>query len=116
MKTRIQGLVIALAALTFSACTTLQPLAVDSTRLARTLKQGDEVHLVTVRGQALQFEIERLDNQGIQGNGQRVAYEDIQSISRKQISAGRTTLLALGVVAAGALAASGGGSSGGSGY
>jgi hypothetical protein len=116
MKMPIRSCAIALAALTFSACTTLQPLAVDSSRLARTLKTGDQVHLVTVRGQTLQFEIEQLDEQGMRGGGQQVAFEDIQSISRKQISAGRTTLLALGVVAAGALAAGGAGGSGGSGY
>lgn len=115
MKILAQWLVTLIAALAFCGCTTLQPLAADSSRLAGTLKQGDEVQLVTTSGQTLRFAIEQVDEQGVHGAGQRVAYDEIQSISRKKISVGRTTLLALGVVAAGALAAGGGGGSG-SGY
>jgi len=115
MKRQARWLIAMIAAMAFSGCTTLQPLAVDSTRLANQLKQGDDVQLVTTAGQELAFSIDQVDADGLRGAGQRIAFNDIQRISRKQISLGRTTLLALGVIGAGALAAGGGGS-GGSGY
>jgi hypothetical protein len=95
-------------------CTTMQPLMVDSSRLSQALKRGDNVEIVTADGRQLQFAIDAVDDSGLQGAGQRVAYSDIKSINRKQVSAGRTALVALGIIAAGALAASGGGSGGGS--
>jgi hypothetical protein len=93
-------------------CTTVQPLAVDASDLSRNLKPGDQVEVVTARGQHLQFRIDAIDGEGLSGAGQRLAYTDIQSISRKQISGQRTALAVLGVVAAGALAAGGGGGGG----
>jgi len=114
MKRQARWLIAMIATMAFSGCTTLQPLAVDSARLASQLKQGDDVQLVTTGGQQLAFSIEQIDAGGLQGAGQRVAFNDIQSISRKQISMGRTALLALGVIGAGALAAGGGGGSGSS--
>lgn len=116
MNRQARWLIAVIAAMTFSGCTTLQPLAVDSTRLASQLKQGDDVQLVTTGGQELAFSIDQIDAGGLQGAGQRIAFSDIQRISRKQVSLGRTTLLALGVIGAGALAAAGGGGGGGSGY
>ena len=115
MKSHTRWLVTPVAALAFSGCTTMQPLTIDSARLASTLKRGDDVQLVTKSGQEMQFAIDQIDANGVQGAGQTVAYNDIQSISRKQISVGRTALLALGVIGAGALAASGGGGGGGGG-
>ncbi len=67
-------------------------------------------------GQQLQFKIDNVDATGVQGGGQRVAYNDIQSISRKQMDTKRTTMVVLGVLAAGALAAAAGGGGGGSSY
>ena len=66
----------------------------------------------------MKFKIDSVDATGLQGGGQHVAYNDIQSISRKEIDTKRTVLVVLGVVAAGALAAAagGGGGGGGSGY
>ena len=94
-------------------CTTIQPLTVDASGLSRDLKRGDQVEVVTAGGQHLQFKIEAVDGRGLHGAGQHLAYTDIQSISRKQISGQRTALAVLGVVAAGALAAGGGGGGGG---
>lgn len=117
MNRCVRWLVTPIAVLAFSGCTSLQPLTLDSARQAGTLKRGDQVQLVTRSGQEMQFAIDQVDALGLTGAGQRVAFEDIQNISRKQVSVGKTTLLALGIVAAGALAASGGGGgNGGSGY
>lgn len=117
MKTFVKQLLAACVVLSMVGCTTIQPLTVEPARLAQTLKPGDQVEIVTARGQQLQFKIDTVDATGLQGAGQRVAYEDIQSISRKQVDTKKTALVVLGVVAAGALAAAaGGGGGGGSGY
>lgn len=107
-------LCVACTLLAMMGCTVMQPLAVDSKQLSGTLSRGDHVEVVTASGQQLQFAVDKIDEQGLHGDGQHVAYSDIRSISRKQISAGRTALVALGVLAAGALAAGGGGGGGSS--
>ncbi len=117
MKTFVMQLLAAVVALSMVGCTTIQPLTANGSQLASTLKAGDQVEIVTTRGQELKFKVENVDATGVQGGGQRVAYNDIQSISRKQTDTKRTMWVVLGVVAAGALAAAaGGGGGGGSGY
>ena len=116
MKTFLKQLLAAAVALSMLGCTTIQPLAVSGSQLASTLKPGDQVEIVTTQGQQLQFKVDNVDAAGVQGGGQRVAYNDIQSISRKQMDTKRTTMVVLGVLAAGALAAAAGGGGGGSGY
>jgi hypothetical protein len=116
MKTFLKQLLAAAVALSMLGCTTIQPLAVSGSQLATTLKPGDQVEIVTTQGKQLQFKIDNVDATGVQGGGQRVAYNDIQSISRKQMDTKRTTMVVLGVLAAGALAAAAGGGGGGSSY
>lgn len=114
MNKRVQWLSVVCVSLAMTGCMTLQPLPVDSKHLSSALNAGDKVEVVTTKGQQLEFAVEKIDEQGVHGGGQHVAYGDIRSISRKQISAGRTALVVLGVVAAGALAAGGGGGGGSS--
>jgi hypothetical protein len=118
MKTFVKQLLAAGVAISMVGCTTVQSLTVDPSHLSSALKRGDQVQIVTSRGEQLQFKIDTVDANGLQGGGQHVAYNDIQSISRKQVDVGRTALVVLGVVAAGAVAASagGGGGGGGNGY
>jgi predicted small lipoprotein YifL len=116
MKKLVQQLLAACVVLSMAGCTTIQPLTVDPSRLSSTLKRGDQVQLVTSRGEQLNLKIDGVDASGLQGGGQRIAYNDIQSISRKQVDTQRTMWVVLGVVAAGAVAAAAGGGGGGSGY
>jgi hypothetical protein len=116
MKTFLKQLLAAAVALSMLGCTTIQPLAVSGSQLATTLKPGDQVEIVTTQGQQLQLKIDNVDATGVQGGGQRVAYNDIRTISRKQTDAKRTTMVVLGVLAAGALAAAAGGGGGGGSY
>jgi hypothetical protein len=116
MKTFLKQLLAAAVALSMLGCTTIQPLTANGSQLATTLKAGDQVEITTTAGKQLQFKVENVDAAGVQGGGQRVAYEDIQSISRKQMDARRTTMVVLGVLAAGALAAAAGGGGGSSSY
>jgi hypothetical protein len=99
-------------------CSTIQPLTVDPSHLSSTLKRGDQVEVVTSSGQQLKFKVDQVNASGLQGAGQTIAYNDIQSISRKEVDTTRTMWVVLGVVAAGAVAAAagGGGGGGGNGY
>ena len=119
MKKLVQQLLAACVVLSMAGCTTLQPLAVDPSQLASTLKPGDKVEVTTASGQQLQFKVDSVDASGLRGGGQQLAYADIQSIDRKEVDTGRTMWVVLGIVAAGAVAAAaggGGGSGGGSSY
>ena len=119
MKTFLKQLLAAAVVLSMVGCTTVQPLSVNASELSRTLKKGDKVELVTSKGQQLNFKVDSVDDTGLQGAGQRIAYNDIQSINRKEIDTKSTAWVVLGVLAAGAVAAAaggGGGGGGGSGY
>jgi hypothetical protein len=119
MKTFLKQLLAAAVVVSMVGCTTVQPLSVNASELSRTLKKGDKVELVTSKGQQLNFKVDSVDDTGLQGAGQRVAYNDIQSISRKEMDTKSTAWVVLGVLAAGAVAAAaggGGGGGGGSGY
>ena len=118
MKTFLKQLLAAVVVLSMVGCTTITPLSVNGSELAHTLKKGDKVEVVTSKGQQLNFKVDSVDETGLQGAGQRVAFNDIQSISRKETDTKNTTLVVLGVLAAGAIAAAagGGGGGGGNGY
>ena len=99
------------------ACTVMQPLTTSPAQLREQLKTGDKVEVYTTGGGPLQFTVDSIDDQGLHGGGRTIAFSDIRSISRKEISTGRTILLVLAVAAAGAALASGGGGGGsGGGY
>ena len=116
MKTFLKQLLAAAVAISMLGCTTIQPLTANGSQLATTLKAGDQVEITTNSGQQLKFKVDTVDANGVAGGGQRVAFNDIQSISRKQMDTKRTTMVVLGVLAAGALAAAAGGGGGGSSY
>jgi hypothetical protein len=115
MKQLVQQFLAACVVLSMVGCTTIQPLTVDPSHLSGALKPGDQVEVMTSSGQQLKFKVDNVDASGLQGGGQRIAYNDIQSISRKQVDTQRTLWVVLGVVAAGAVAAAAGGGGGGGG-
>jgi hypothetical protein len=104
------------SSLAMLGCMTTQPIPAERAQLSQTLHPIDRVEVVTKSGQTLKFKLEKIDDAGLHGAGQNVAFDDIESISREKIDAGRTTLVALGVAAVAAVAAGGGGGGGGSGY
>lgn len=102
-----------------AGCTTIQPLTASQSNLSSTLKRGDSVEVTTSSGKQLKFKVDSVDASGVHGGGQTVAFNDIQSIDRKEVDTKRTMWVVLGVVAAGAVAAAaggGGGGGGGNGY
>src|SRR5262245_2411080 len=116
MKRFLQSMIVLCTSLAMFGCMAMKPLSSDPTTLRTTLKRGDHVEVVTTGGKEMQLTVDSLDDNGLQASGQRLAYSDIRSISRKQVNVGTTTALVLGIVAAGALAAAGGGGGGGGGY
>lgn len=115
MKRHVQVFIIVYSCLAMLGCMTMQPLPAGRAQLSQTLHPNDTVEIVTNGGQNLKFKVEKIDESGVHGAGQSVAYDDIQSISVEKISAGKTALIALGVAAVAAVAAGGGGG-GSSGY
>jgi hypothetical protein len=113
VKRCIQVFIVVYSCFAMLGCTTLQPLSAERTQLSQTLHPNDRVEIVTTGGQRLKFNVEKIDENGVHGAGQNVAYDDIQSISLAKIDAGRTTLIALGIAAVAAVAVGGGGSGGG---
>ncbi len=104
-----------LACLMTTGCMTVQPLPVDRQQLASELEPGDRVEVVTKDGRRLELEVDGVDEQGLRGTSQQILYSDIETLSRKKVSVGRTALVALGAAAVIAAVAGGGGGSG-SGY
>jgi hypothetical protein len=119
MKTFLKQLLAAVVVLSMLGCTTITPLTANGSQLGSTLKPGDMVEITTTRGQQLNLKVDSVGASSLQGGGQTVAYNDIQSISRKEVDSQKTLWVVLGIVGVGALAAAaggGGGSGGGSGY
>jgi hypothetical protein len=119
MKTFLKQLLAAVVVLSMLGCTTITPLTANGSQLGSTLKPGDKVEITTTRGQQLNLKVDSVGASSLQGGGQTVAYNDIQSISRKEVDSQKTLWVVLGIVGVGALAAAaggGGGSGGGSGY
>ena len=118
MKQLVQQFLAALVVLSMAGCTTVQPLTASQSSLSSTLQRGDSVEVTTSSGKQLKFKVDSVDATGVHGGGQTVAYNDIQSINRKEVDTKRTMWVVLGVVAAGAVAAAagGGGGGGGNGY
>ena len=117
MKKLVQRCLAALVVLSMVGCTTVQPLTLDPSHLSSTLKPGDKVRVVTSRGEQMDLKIDSVNASGLQAGAQTIAYNDIQSISRKEVDTSKTVWVVLGVVAAGAIAAAaGGGGGGGNGY
>src|SRR5262245_22929960 len=113
MKKLVQQLLAALVVLSMVGCTTVQPLTVGQSSLSSTLKPGDQVEVTTSSGKQLKFKVDGVDANGVRGGGQTVAYNDIQSINRKEFDKNTTLWVVLGVVAVGAIAAAAGGGGGG---
>lgn len=115
---RLRRLALMCGCISMLACTTMEPLPVNSVQLQKEVRPGDHVSVTRSKGSPLQFDVVRVDKQGLHGSGIHVPYNDIQGVSREETSWWRTGLIALGVVAAGVLiisASKGGGGGGGGG-
>lgn len=96
---------VLIGALTSSACTTLSPTEAALEELQRQLmsgellQRGDRVRLVTSDETVYEFRVETIDlEQGIVvGRDEHVPIADIVALETREVSVGRTALLAGGV-------------------
>jgi len=92
-------------ALLSSSCTTLKTKEATPEEVQRLiltediLKPGDEVKIVTTDGVAHEFVVSRVDRERglVVGNGDEIPIVDIAALETRELSVGRTVLLAGGV-------------------
>lgn len=125
-----RNLLIALTLLTFTACTTLQPLAdTQPTTIRQAVQPGDRVAIEKTDGTRLTLKVEEVGDDFLRGtdNAARhtVPFADIRSVGTHVMTARDKTWTAVGIgavviaviaVAAGGGGGDGGGSGGGGGY
>jgi hypothetical protein len=66
--------------------------------MARSIKSGDTVKIITKDGQELKFKVQQVGSETISGENQSVSFQEIARIEKRKISAGKTTVLILGVL------------------
>ena len=91
-------LVLSLAGIFASGCTTLHPVPTDPKVIMVDVKQGDTVRVITKNNKELEFEVKEINDKQIIGEKETVAFTDISQIERREVSSGKTTLLVAGVV------------------
>lgn len=90
--------------MTFSsiACTTMKPISLTDPANFAQIKAGDVIHYQTVSGQTEQLKITSVNDEMIRGTSQgqekSIMVTDIRYIEKKEISAGKTSLLVLGIL------------------
>ena len=88
--------VLALVLLSFTACTTLQPIQDFSpSRIRQQVEVGDEVRIVTLTGATYQFEVTSVEADALQGTADsgkqyKVMFEAIKVIDVEKVSGWKT--------------------------
>lgn len=125
-----KNLLIALTLLSFTACTTLQPLAdTQPATIRQAVKAGDRVAIEKTDGTRLTLKVEEVGDDFLRGadNAARhtVRFSDIRAVETHVMTASDKTWTAVGIgvaviaviaVAAGGSGGDGGGGGGGGGY
>lgn len=108
MKTGLKRWVMMVIGALLTGCMTWVPLAADSAQWSSQLKAGDTV-LATLRdGRQQQLTLDGIEQTALRGGGQRIAFADIQQLSRQQIDGSKTTWLVVGITVVAVAASSGG--------
>lgn len=89
------GLAILLAAILATGCTTMRPVAKEGAALAEELEPGDRVHIVTQKGELMDFQIAQVSPERIEGDGRSVEIKDIARVERQEISGWKSAGLSL---------------------
>ena len=92
VQTTVGRLCVCLALLVFAAgCSTFQRLpGTDAETVKSQVSVGDSVKITKNNGEKVRFKVSEVSDSGIGGEGQFVAYPDIQEIRSTQISTGAT--------------------------
>lgn len=92
------------AMLATSGCTTFKPITgaanpqLTDDLVARNIKAGDTVKIITKDGRDLKFKVDQVGAETISGENQTVSFQEIAKLEKRKISAGKTTVLGLGVL------------------
>ena len=82
-----------------AACTSLRTVPIEAGRAPEGVAPGDTVTVMSVRGEKLEFEVDRLDPDALVGEDTRVAFADIAALEVEKPEPVRTVgLVAGGVV------------------
>ena len=74
-----------------AGCTTLVPLSMTVGQAMQTqLEIGDEVRITRKDGSILEFTMDAVTDEGVSGDGNFVAWSDVQQLEVRQFSAGKT--------------------------
>jgi hypothetical protein len=93
---------ITVAAFILTGCTTLRPVQSSPQTLqeditSRSLiKAGDRVKITTANGQQYEFKVVSLEDGHIKGEGVDVQVKDVAQVEKREVSTGKTALLAGG--------------------
>ena len=96
--------VVAATLLSFTACTTMQPIKNFSPETApQDIHKGDEVHVVLGNGSVYDLEVTKVEEDSFvgeadSGKSYRIKYASIRSIESEQASAGKTAGLGVGAI------------------
>ena len=89
--------------MTACGCTTFKPITgaaspqLTNDLVARSIKAGDTVKIITKDGRDLKFKVEQVAAETISGENQSVSFQEIATLEKRKISGGKTTALCMGV-------------------
>jgi hypothetical protein len=93
---------ITVAAFLLTGCTTLRPVQSSPQTLQEDItsrgliEAGDRVQITTTDGRQYQFKVVSIGDGHIKGEGVDVRIKDVAQVSKREVSAGKTALLAGG--------------------
>lgn len=76
----------------------MRPLPREGAVLEKTVRPGDTVHVITRDGQKLEFQVEQVSIERIDGKDQGVDVKEIAKIERRELSGWKTAGLGLGAL------------------
>ncbi len=93
-----KGLALLLVAVLIHGCTTTRPVPLSQEGI-ETLRPGQEVRVVTRNDQVHQFKVSEITDQDLAGEDERIPFEDMTHLDRREFSGGRTTVLLVSLAA-----------------
>ncbi|MGI2206509.1 hypothetical protein ACROAH_21935 [Shewanella oncorhynchi] len=93
--------VVSLICFSLSACSSLNEVKLDSQSVSSYI--GEKVKVTTISGEQMEFQVESATEQQIEGEGQLVKIEDIQTLEVEELSPLKSISLSAGLYMLGAI-------------
>jgi hypothetical protein len=82
------------------SCSSFYPVSGTSPQQwSSAIEVGDTVQVTKKNGETQEFKVVRVTSDGIEGEGVQIAFDEIDSIQKEEISPGKTTGLVVGIIA-----------------